>query len=106
MPNKMVFSEQECANSFILWLTNYNKNNNDNDQYNDIHIYQEDEFIVVEWVQIPYNHEYGGKFEFVDENQSIVTEFTYPDGEYGYAFDKEDKNKLIEDWYNKNSDKV
>ena len=59
--------------------------------YNDIHIKPEDcNAFIVEWEQTPWSHDYGGKFEYVDEDQEVCYDLDLPDGSSVYTPDKED----------------
>ena len=98
MKNQMAFKCREQADNLIKYLLDYNTSNEDEFHYNDIHIYQEEDLIIVEWVQVPYEHDYGGSFEFVDEGQVVMIEFTFPDGTCGYEFSEGEKEKRIEYW--------
>ena len=73
--NKMYFSSEMVAAGeltkfvSILLEQSYSKSN----LYNDIHIYPEDlGAFIVEWVQLPWDHCYGGRFEYVDEEHEVV----------------------------------
>ena len=100
--NRMVFdtsdeSESALFTNFLNALLEYNRTSRYD--YNDIHISQEESLIVLEWVQIPFDGEWGGKFEFVDDDQQVVTEVTFPDGSYDYAFNQEEKNTMLDKWF-------
>ena len=49
------------------------------EHFNDLHIYEEEGAVIVEWVERPYTREYGGTFQFVDEDEQVMTEIIYPD---------------------------
>jgi hypothetical protein len=80
--NRMCFSEPETATEFINSLCEISLK--DSYFYNDIHTYTEENYIIVEWVQIPHSREYGGSFQYVDENQSIMTCYQFPDNHYEF----------------------
>jgi len=64
--------------------------------YNDIHIKPEDcDSFTVEWVQIPWTHDYGGEFKYVDEDQVVTTMVDLPDGTFEYAVDPD---RFLADW--------
>ena len=80
--NQMVFNcntERKLANKFIATLLDHNTVCINN--YNDINIYQEEDLIVVNWIQRYYDDEFGicGKFKFVDTDQEVMTELILPD---------------------------
>lgn len=67
MVNKMYFGEEDldlmCELIKFLNKCSYESKGD----YNDIHIYPEDcGAFSVEWAQVPWNHEYGGRFKFVE----------------------------------------
>lgn len=67
---------------FLDTLIDYN-NDTDNDDYNDIHIRQEDcGYIVIEWEKTPWSKEWGGRFEFLTYDQEIYEEVSFPDNHY------------------------
>ena len=68
------------------------------DNYNDIHIRPEDcGAFSVEWASSPWDHSYGGRFEYVEEDQAVMTEYTFPDNHCEMCFDEEDfKERLTE----------
>ena len=58
--NRMVFDtedkkQNEQAMKWITQLLEYNKDSMKN--YNEIHIYQEESLIILEWEQVPYSKE-------------------------------------------------
>ena len=69
--------------------------------YNDVHIRPDDlGAFIVEWAQVPWNHEYGGKFEYVDEDQAVCNEVVFPDKHFEYT--PEDPNDVIKEWLEDN----
>ena len=80
--NQMIFDcneERKLANKFLATLLNHNRDCLDN--YNDIHIYQEEDLIIIEWCQKHYNNEFfeDRGFKFVDCDQEVMTELILPD---------------------------
>ena len=68
-----------CQYSYQCWSRDFA-------HYNDIHIKPDDcDAFVVEWEQRPWSGEYGGKFEYVGEEQVVCNEVIYPDGTSGYS---------------------
>ena len=84
-------------------LLDYNSDK-DEEYYNDIHIYQEESFIVLEWEHVPYSHEWGGKFQYIDEGmgQVVMIEKTFPDNHYELCYDEEDYEERLKDWLKDN----
>jgi hypothetical protein len=66
--------------------------------YNDIHIRPEDcGAFVVEWSQEPWDQSYGGRFQYVGEDQAVRTEYEFPDEHYEYlSGDDEYEERLDE----------
>jgi hypothetical protein len=77
----------------------------ENDYYNDIHIYKEDSFIILEWVKVPYSKEWGGNFKFVDEDEYVMKKVRFPDEHYTYAF-PEDIEDILKNWHEKHPEWV
>jgi len=96
--NQMIFDcnkERKLANKFLATLLNHNRDCLDN--YNDIHIYQEEDLIIIEWTQKGYDEpEDNGVFRFVDYNQEIMTEVYFPDNSSMYVQPSEEGNALDE----------
>lgn len=82
-------------------LLEYNKDS-DEECYNDIHIYQEEMFIVLEWERIPYSHDWGGKFKFIDEDAVVMFEKYFPDNHSELCYDEDDYNERLELWLKDN----
>lgn len=73
--------------------------------YNDIHIYEEEGGIVIEWAQVPFDHSYGGTFQFVDEEEQVMKELVYPDNSSEWVPLNEEEN-FMELWQRENPDWV
>lgn len=91
--NSMYFSKEMTdageLTAFIEYLMNlsYGKG----DYYNDIRIHPADcGAFDVEWIQVPWDREFGGEFKYVGEDQKIFTEYHMPDGTYMSFETKED----------------
>lgn len=102
--NEMVFdlseeSALESFNEFLNVLLSYNMKSSN--YCNDMHVYTEESLIIIQWVQIPTDHEWGGEFKFVDEDKVIMEEVSFPDGSYDYAANDEDKQFMIDAWIEK-----
>lgn len=102
MMNKQVFDISKDKgrrqfDAFLKVLLDYNAEG-DNDDYNEIHIYQEEMLMIVEWNKVPYSHEWGGKFQYIDYDEYVMKEVSFPDGHYEYLFPDEVEEKL-EEWH-------
>ena len=82
-------------------LINYNSDPKEK-YYNDIHIYQEESFIILEWDHVPYDGSWGGKFQFVAENQIVMTEEIFPDNHIELCYDEEDFKKRLKEFLKDN----
>lgn len=73
MVNRMYFGKEDLdlMYEFIKFLNKYSyESSGDFKDYNDIHIYPEDcGAFTVEWAQVPWNHEYGGYFKFIENDE-------------------------------------
>lgn len=71
--------------------------------YNDIHIKPADlGAFIVEWVQVPWSHEFGGHFEYLEEDEQIFKEIHLPDNTYQYILADEDENEFLDEWLKDN----
>ena len=101
--NSQYFDEEQVKagelSEFLSLLMKqcYGKGNN----YNDIHIRPEDcGAFSVEWASSPWDHSYGGRFEYVGEDQTVMTEYAFPDDHYEMCFDEEDFNQRLTEFLN------
>lgn len=90
--------------AFLKVLLDYNANK-DNDDYNDIHIYQEETLMIIEWDKIPYNHEWGGSFQYIDFDDAVMKDVTFPDEHHEYLFPSEVDDELKK-WHDKHPEWV
>ena len=81
-------------------LLEYNRDP-DEKHYNDIHIYQEEMFIVLEWENVPYSHEWGGKWVHLEVDEVVMKEVHFPDNHYEYMF-PEEVNERFNEWLKEN----
>jgi len=96
--NSMWFSDIKEATKLVTYLLE-----GSDSHYNDIRIHTEDNnAYVVEWVQLPWNREWGGKFSYVDENQVVMTEEVFPDNHIEYCLDEEDYKERLEEFLKNN----
>jgi len=71
--------------------------------YNDIHIRPEDcGAFVIEWEQVPWSHEFGGQFVLLEEDQEIMTRYTFPDNHTELCYNKEDYEERLAEWLKEN----
>ena len=72
--NSMSFlpEEAELAGQLIQYLLSYNTKSHDH--YCDIHITTDGYCTIIEWESVPYNHQWGGKFVHINEDEDIYKE--------------------------------
>lgn len=61
--------DQGLHTDLINYLLHYNKESEGH--YNDIHITTDGYCLIIEWSNVPYHGQWGGKFEFVDEDEFV-----------------------------------
>lgn len=96
--NSLYFDNRKYADEFIKFILDYNQDP-DNENYFETHIYQEENGIIVEFDKVPYSGEWGGRFEYVDEEHKIVEEVILPDNSIITADTYMEKFELLEDWF-------
>lgn len=69
--------------------------------YNDIHIKPSDcGAFTVEWVQVPWDHDFGGSFQYVDSDEVVMKECEMPDGSYQYFKTDDDFLEAVQEFLN------
>ena len=94
--------EQGLLNDLLNYLLDHNKKNDK--QYYDIHITTDGYCSIVEWTDVRYNNEYGeeGRFRFVDCDQVVMLERTFPDNHTELCYDEEDFNERLKAFLDEN----
>lgn len=90
--NKKAFTPEEVEKGLHLDLIKYllNYNLNSEDYYEDIHITTDGYCTIVEWCDVCRDKEIpSGSFEFVGEDQYVLTEIRFPDNHHEYLFEGE-----------------
>ena len=104
--NSMSFTPEEVKQGLhtklIKYLLDYNKDCEQH--YNDIHITTDGYCLIVEWASIPYDHAWGGSFQYVDFDEVIMHEVHLPDGSSVLSRNEEEDAEIIQDFLNKNSE--
>ena len=96
--NSMWFDNPESALELIGYLLKI-----DNNHYNDIRVRAEDtNAYVVEWVQLPWSGEWGGHFDYVDENQVVMREYFLPDNSSVLLLNDDEFREFLNDWLKEN----
>lgn len=98
--NSICFNNRKYANKFIEFILDFN-GDPDNEYYFETHIYQEENLIIVEFDKVPYSGEWGGKFEYVDEDQTVATELILPDNSIELV-KKGTEDDALNDWLQEN----
>ena len=108
--NYQAFTPEEVKKGLLNDLLNYllDHNKKNTYQYYDIHITTDGYCSIIEWTDVSYNNEYGedGKFRFVDYDQVIMTEKTFPDNHTELCYDEEDYQERLNDFLKDNPDWV
>ncbi len=92
--------EQGLPLEFLKALLDYNKASKNH--YNDIHITTDGYCTIIEWESVPYNHEYGGSFKYVGEEEVVMLEKLFPDNHYELCYDEEDYQEKLAEWLKEN----
>lgn len=105
--NQMIFDTSknkdalQLAQKFLAGLLQHNIDSIDD--YADIHIYQEETLIIVEWTQVFYDDNFHqDHFILLDENHSLVKEIIMPDNSTLCIFEYEDEDGAIDRWHREN----
>lgn len=92
--NSMWFDDYRKVLELIEYLLKIN-----NTHYNDIRIKPEETGIyVVEWAQLPWSGDYGGHFEYVGEDQVVMTDYTLPDNTTVRLLDDDEFKDYFNEW--------
>jgi hypothetical protein len=98
--NEMYFENLDEALKFIKVL--HENSINDSNHFNDIHTYEEETAIIVKWVQIPYDRDYGGEYRYVDEDEDVMVEFRFPDNHYEHFLSRKEAAAALQEWLKEN----
>ena len=105
-PNRYYFFPEQVERGepekLIKFLLDQSKRESDSDDkncfYNEIHVYQEDDAVLVEWTQHFFDEDYNdGSFEFIDTEHVVMKELRLPDNSYIYIHDYEEE-EVLKDW--------
>ena len=88
--------EQGLVNKLIEYFLFFNKTSKDH--YIDFHVTTDSYCTIVEWTDVPYNHEWGGSFEYVQEDEYVVHDLELPDGTYVRSTNKIEDKEIIDDF--------
>jgi len=103
--NSMYFNEEQVDSGEMIEFLNillkqcYGKS----EDYNDIHIKPVDcHAFIIEWNQIPWSGEYGGHFQFIEEDQTVMIEKFFPDNHSEMCYDEDDYKERLNDFLKNN----
>lgn len=104
--NRMYFTEEAIQNGehlkFLTALMElcYSPNT---EYLNDIHIIPEDcGAFTVEWIQVPWDRSFGGRFSYVEDDYEIVKAYDLPDKTFEYFHDDNEYEEFLKDWLKNN----
>lgn len=104
--NQMYFSHDEVEQGlhlkFIEHLCNYCKDSNNHSI--DLHMYTEDDAIIVEWVQISYQDDCHSKYVLLQPalGEMVMIEKSFPDRHYEMCYSEEDYQERLQEWLKEN----
>lgn len=102
--NSVAFSPEDVEKGYhqdlLDYLTDFNKKSDDD--YYEIHITSDGYCMIIEFEKVPYSREFGGRFEYVDEDQCIMTEKQLPDDTYVLVHDEDEYKELLDDFLKEN----
>lgn len=98
--NSMSFSREAMKEGLhlelIKYLVNYHLNNDYH--FNDVHITTDGETLIVEWEQVPYDHSFGGSFQYVEEDCLVMRDLDLPDGGNTFIPQDDDPEEYLKEW--------
>ena len=101
--NTQVFDkrDEEAVKQFYDFLKMLMVNNNKG--YNDLHIYQDDFYYIIEWVQNDWANEYGinNYWRLLEPEDTVYTEIYLPDHTY-QSIPKGTEEEFMETWHKEN----
>lgn len=104
--NSKAFTPEEVEKGLHLDLIKYllDYNSKSDDYYEDIHITSDGYCTIVEWCDVCLDKEIpSGKFEFVGEDQYVMTNITFPDNHSEFLFEGEIEERANE-WLKENKE--
>ena len=104
--NSMDFTPEEVKQGLHKKLLDYlfGYNEKSKKHYCDIHVTTDGYCTTIEWDCVPYSGEWGGRFQYIGENQEVGTWVELPDNSRHLVFSEEEAQEVLED-YKKNLDK-
>lgn len=103
--NSQSFSKEQIENNEMTEFVNMlcKLSYGEGSTYNDIRIRPTDcGGFVVEWAEVSWDHQYGGSFEYVDDDQVVVKEYIFPDNHTELCYNDDDFNERLEEFLKEN----
>ena len=103
--NSQSFSKEQIENNEMTEFVNMlcKLSYGEGSTYNDIRIRPTDcGGFAVEWAEVPWDHQYGGSFEYVDEDQVVVKEYVFPDNHTELCYNDDDFVCRLNDFLKEN----
>lgn len=103
MYNTQIFDkrDEEAVKQFYDFLKMLMVDNSKS--YNDLHIYQDDFYFIIEWVQNEWSTEYNTNnyWRLLEPEDTIYTEIYLPDHTYQWV-QKGTEDEFMENWFKEN----
>ena len=98
--NSMAFVPEEVEAGLFQKLIDfflfYNKTSKDH--YIDFHVTYDSYCTIVEWAEVPYDHEWGGQFQYVSFDEHVAHYIELPDGSCAQSLSEEEDREIIMDF--------
>ncbi len=103
--NQQSFTPEEVKKGMHLDLIKYllDYNEKSKDHYNEIMITTDGYCTIIEWVNLPYDKDFGGHYEYIneDDGEHIMIEYKLPDNSY-IDIEPGTEKEVLEDWLKDN----
>jgi len=102
--NSIAFTPDEVERGLLKGLLDYivTYNTNNKDRYFDTHIWNDGYSTVVEFIDRSYDFDYDcGRFEYVADNQKVMTEVILPDEHIEIVYPGSE-DKVYKEWLDNN----
>ena len=99
--NSMVFTPEEVERGMVDDLLKYliDYNTKSEERFNEIMITSDSYCTIVNWINVPIERDYGGRFEFLRDDECIAKEVILPDNSSHIVMSKEEEDGLWNDYY-------
>ena len=101
--NNIAFGPEQAdaVKDLLDYLLDYNSKQ-EYDDYYEIHITTDSYCTIVEFEKVPYSGEWGGKFQYVEDDELVMKEYSFPDDHYEYFTSKEEYKEALDEWLKEN----